>query len=658
MTEPLDWARVPEDRLSSARMRARLHTWGRMNERQGRSITSRYLAESNEFVFEAWHAEIQTRSIDLAVPFGDLDSQILAIRRRQLRSQPWRAASIREAMGVPAIFGAVTLVSNLIGSMSMKAMRDELELPPDQRPRLIVRPDPFTIPREFYRATAYNIASRGEADWWIGARDSDGLAISVLNLPPHEVTIEENPKDLRYPIIKWRDKTIPIDDFRQLVFAREPGELRGVGPLQLCGAAVSVSVESQEWAANTYAEGGKPSITIKSASELDPTRQFDVDGNPGTDYSEADLLRNQWINSPANVPRVIDPNIEEIQEFGGTSATEEMLDARGYQVGEVARMFHIPASLLEYAVAGSSITYQNVGMEFEKLLRQCLRPDYMETIEQTMSDLLSRSTVARFNSDALTLADIKTRYEVYGIGIDKGIIDTEEARQFEGLTPGDVENAAVPFSPPTAIPASLPIQLRSTELRCDGQRLFRRSGVTSVGRCNALLALPGEPFVGMCPKCKKVYDVEAGTAVVAPVEQHRARSRRRAQPQQPAPVEVVPVQQGPSEIELLRSMMEHMPERIAAAMPRQEPNAAPVVNFHDGAFRSDAPQVNIPPPVVNVPAPVVNVPTSEPVVNVHTDSFVEAIADLKEMLAAPKVKRIVRDADGRIVGVVENDRED
>jgi hypothetical protein len=46
-------------------------------------------------------------------------------------------------------------------------------------------------------------------------------------------------------------------------------------------------------------------------------------------------------------------------------------------------------------------------------------------------------------------------------------------------------------------------------------------------------------------------------------------------------------------------------------------------------------------------------PAEAPVVNVHTDSFVDAIADLKQMLAQPRNKRILRDPDGRIVGVEE-----
>jgi HK97 family phage portal protein len=379
---------------------------------------------------------------------------------------------------VPAIFGAVSMVSNLVGSMSMKAFRNEVELPPDQRPRVIVRPDPFTIPREFYRATTWNLATRGEGCWWIAKRDGDGNALSVLNLPPHEVTITENPRDALRPRIDWRDTRIPFDDFRQLVYSREPGQLRGIGPLQMCGAAVSVAVESQEWAANFFAEGGNPSILIKKAGML--SGEVDDKG-----LSEADYFLTQWMNKPHNEPRLVDEGVESVTPLAYNEQGSQLLNSRDYQNGEVARMYNIPGSLLDYYSTGSSLTYQNVGMEFEKLLRQCLRPNYLEVIEQTMSDLLTRSTVARFNT-------------VYSVGITAGIIDAEEARRFEGLAAGDVENAAVPFAPLQAVPSALPVQQRSTGFRCDGSLAIR--GV--VRTCNKML------YAGQdhCPRCKKVHD--------------------------------------------------------------------------------------------------------------------------------------------------------
>lgn len=459
----------------------------------------------------AQHRRALARSIDSFTTFPGLSEQLLAVQG--LVPRPWRAPSIREALGVPAIFGAVSLIRNLTGSMSMRALRNEIELPPDDRPRIIVRPDPFCIPREFYGGTAYNLATRGEAWWWVAARDGEGAPLSLLNIPPHEVTVEQNLEDLRYPVIRWRNVVIDRDDIRQLVYSREPGALRGYGPLQACGAAISVAVEAQEWAANFFAEdGGYPSLIIKSALELGE--------DPETGVNEADILREQWMNKPHNTPRVIDPGIESVDEFGTNSQGAQMLGARAYQDGQVAVMFNIPGPILEYVMSGSTITYQNVGTEFEKLLRQCLRPNYLEAIEQTMTDLVPRTTVARFNTAALTLADVKTRYDTYAVGIDKGIIDAEEARRFEGLAPGDVENAAVPFSPPAAIPADLPIEPSGAapypvafsprvadapeQVRCSGTRVLKGN----LRPCNKLLAEAG-PFTGTCPRCRKVYDAVA-----------------------------------------------------------------------------------------------------------------------------------------------------
>lgn len=436
---------------------------------------------------------VQARAIDSFTSYPGLTEQLLAVQG--LTARPWRFPSIAEALGVPAIFGAVQLISGLVGSMTMRALRNEVELPPADRPRIIVRPDPFTIPREFYRMTSYNLATRGEAWWWVAARDTDDLPLSVINVAPHEVTVEDNRDDPRFPILKWRDKVMPNRDLIQLVYAREPGSYRGHGPLQLCGAAISVAVESQEWAANYFIEdSGHPSTIIKSAVELGE--------DPVTGEHEADTLRTQWMSKPNNTPRVIDPSIEDVISVPANDSGAAMLQSRGYQNAEIATMFNMDATVLNAAIAGSSITYQNVGQEFDKLLRQCLRPNYLEVIEQTMTDLLTRSTVARFNTSALTLDDPATRADVYTKVVPLGIVTVDEARRIEGFEPGDVENAAVPFAAPAAVPTTLPVT-RSEEpgpVRCTGKRVL--GGI--LRPCGKLLAESG-PFVGTCPRCGKVH---------------------------------------------------------------------------------------------------------------------------------------------------------
>lgn len=458
----------------------------------------------------------QTRMADMTI-----DDFLARMGRTNRRA--WQPTTIREALGVPSIFRAVSLISTTTGALSLNAYRDGVLLAPDDRPRVMVRPDPFRKPRTFFRDTAWNMATTGEGWWWVAKRDGDGQALSLINMPPAEVLVEENPDDARYPWVTWRTlttkrpvpggfKAVSREDFRQLTLVQLPGDLRGSGPLQLCGAAVSVAVEAQDFAANFYGDGGVPSFGIKAAGALDPT--LNADG-----YSEADLLRNQWIDKPNNVPRIYDQAIEKIERWEPNPQGAQMLGARDYQTGEAGRMFGIPGSLLDYSVPGSTLTYQNLEGEFTKWVRGGLWPYFLEEIEQEMSDLLTRSTVARFNIDALERPDIKTRFDVYKVGIDAGVLTPELAQEKEGIRPGDVEQAPVPFALPQAVPASIPLDddgasvfndpgitlaFSAEPVRCDG--VITVKGIKR--QCHKLLAEAG-PFIGRCSRCGKEHGVAA-----------------------------------------------------------------------------------------------------------------------------------------------------
>ncbi len=435
------------------------------------------------------------RSLILASPFSDfpdINTQLQNIRGQN--TQPWRRASVSTALGVPANFRAVTLIATTTGALSLNAYRNGAVLPPDDRPRIIVRPDPFRTPRDFFRDTAWNMATLGEAWWWIAKRGSDGEPLSLINVDPQKINVEDNPSDPLRPIITWGGVRMPRDDMRQITFVQLPGNLRGVGPLQLCGAAVSVGVEAQEWAANFFAEGGNPSLLIKKAGML----SGELDGKG---MSEADYFLTQWMNKPHNEPRLVDEGVEDVKEISYNTQGAQMLDSRDYQNGDAARMFGVPGSLLEYNTPGSSLTYQNLEQEFTKFVRGCLLPYFLEPIEQHMSDLLTRSTVARFNVDGLLRADLKTRFDAYAVGIASGVLTPEIAQKSEGIIAGDIETASMPFAAPQAVPNVIPIQqLRSKEVRCDG--IISVRGVMRT--CNAWLS-EAAPFGGTCRRCKKSY---------------------------------------------------------------------------------------------------------------------------------------------------------
>jgi HK97 family phage portal protein len=548
---------------------------------------------ANLFIPEPSEFQLQTRAL-ASFEFTPLGEAVKAFRGSHTGSH--RLASIEQALGVPAIQRAVSLISNTTGSLSVEGLR--AGVPMDEPPRIVQRPDPFQTPREFYRDTAFCLATRGEAIWWIAARDTDGLPASLIVVPLHELTIEKNERDRRFPIYRW-GKTVstrftPIanqtGEFVHLSYMKKPGDLRGKGPLQYCGVAISVTVEAQQWAANFFS-GDTSTVELQSLVDLDP--------------EEASRLRDQWMErGEAGLPRVTPPTLN-WKEHQIDPESAQMVEARSHQDGEAARMFGIPGNLLEYASPGSSLTYQNVAEVFTGFVRSCLSINYLEPIEQAMTDLLPRTTVARFNVEGLLRADIKTRFEVYEkavkvFGLEDG---GNYARVREGLSPGNIETQPVPYAFPAAVPASLP-ETREQEIAS----LQARSGEVFA---NAMMMM--------------------------------------ATREQPAPVVNV------------------HPSPITVESP-----AAPNVTFERGAFQFDAPEINVNTPDVKVDvaapdmsgtneamAALADRPQTPTTVTVTTppmkvdESLTEAIDELRARIDKPRNRRIERDENGRIIGMVE-----
>jgi len=415
--------------------------------------------------------------------FPSLETQMAAIQRRP--TDTYRLASVDEALSVPAISAAVTLIAGTMGTLTMDAYRNERLVPSMDRPRLIVRPNPLSKPYTFWFLSAFYKATRGERWWWVAKRDPiDGTALSLFPVPPWEITVEQNDKNRLRPTIKWADRTIPNEDMISDFWFPDHSGLRGKGPLQVAGAAVSAAVEAQQWAANFFS-GSLPSIVGTTEQDMDA--------------GELALLDQQWAEKAPGLPRWL-TNDMKLSEAPFDPEKAQLTESRQFDVGNVARLFSMPGSLLEYQMSGSSLTYRNDSGIWTDFQRRCLGPIFAEPVEQDISDLLTRSHTGQFNFDRLLRADIKTRFETYQVGIAAGFLTPEEARQREGLEPGTSEYAPVPFAAPQAIPTSLPP---------DRQLALARSSLEDLRcpKCGWLAGRVGGPAEIKCRRCDTLVAV-------------------------------------------------------------------------------------------------------------------------------------------------------
>jgi phage portal protein BeeE len=336
------------------------------------------------------------------------------------------------------------MIAALIGSLTLEAYRNGQKMA--DPPPLVKRPGVFSTPRDFFRDVGWNAAAYGEFIFWIVDRDEFGMARRVLNLPLGQVHVT---KDSRFPLMlqyRYGDVEIPASDIYHGTVFREPGSDRGLGPLQLCGAALSAAVEADQWAARFFKRGGAPSVNLDSPVKMTA--------------SESENAVEQWLKREGNEVRVTSGGIT-AKPFNVDPESAQLLQSRQYSAAAVATMFGMDADLLNAAVSGQSLTYQNVGQRFDNFIRSTLAPNYLEPIEHGISELLTRTTVARFNLGTLLRADVKTQADVYSVLISAGMAEAE-ARQLAGI---DTYLDTQPIPAPGPVPAGMKVSVMSQMAR-------------------------------------------------------------------------------------------------------------------------------------------------------------------------------------------------
>lgn len=111
-------------------------------------------------------------------------------------------------------------------------------------------------------------------------------------------------------------------------------------------------------------------------------------------------------------------------------------EAQQFLTTQVCRLFGVPAWMLS-ADMNNSMTYQNILDSRKEFLAYTLQP-YISAIENrlSMNDMTTSTNVVRFAVDDTFLrADAITRLTVIEKMLALGLIDLDDAKEMEDLTP-------------------------------------------------------------------------------------------------------------------------------------------------------------------------------------------------------------------------------
>jgi HK97 family phage portal protein len=333
------------------------------------------------------------------------------------------ATSRHDAMTVPAVARARNLVCGTIASMPLdqfvqdQATREIQQVPPYPW----VEQPQVDIPR--MTTLAYTVDSLwfyGRAYWLVTeVYAEDGRPRRFQWVDPLLVTFDV---DLQTQLVTRYYVNLtptPRSGVGSLVVFTSIDE----GLLTRAGQTIRTCIELEK-AALDFARFPSPAITLKNSGMDLPADQV---------QNLLDRWRESRRSSGGAVAYL--SSALDMDSVGFSPKDMAMVEAREFQVAEIARATGLPGALLGAPAGG--MTYQNVQAERRGLVDLALQP-YMSAIEQrlSMDDVTPRGTTLMFQPNDFLRATPIEEAQLLSVLLDRDVITSDEARRRVGQPGG------------------------------------------------------------------------------------------------------------------------------------------------------------------------------------------------------------------------------
>lgn len=237
---------------------------------------------------------------------------------------------------------------------------------------------------------------------------------------------EPAPTFWRYADPRVGQRILLSDDLWITRMLAPAGTLQGQSLILLAREAIGLALAAEEQGARLFEHGVQTDLALSHDETIDAESKKQL--------REAFMQRHAG-SANAFMPLLLEGGLKAAR-IGLTAQESQYIEARQFQLGDIARIFRIPDVLLGIS-QGKSSTYASAEQFFLAYVKYTLSP-WCRRIEQAITrDLLATSETAdlfvKHDTDSLTRADLQTRYAAHASGIASGFLTRNEARQMENL---------------------------------------------------------------------------------------------------------------------------------------------------------------------------------------------------------------------------------
>ena len=355
------------------------------------------------------------------------------------------AAGVRidasNATQVAAVFACLRILGETVASLPLHVLerlpeggkREARELPLYKK--LHQQPNAWQTSFEWREQAVFHVALWGDAYSELKAGPS-GAVDQIVPLHPSRMKIEriENGR-LRY---KYREEKgqETIYNEEQILHVRGPSDdgVHGMSIVDECKDAIALARACELHGARFFAAGARPGFVLSTDGQLNAEAR--------------EQLRSQWDRKHGGVGNshntaVLTGGLKPYELPQSSNSDAQFLEARAYQLSEIARLFRIPMHLLGVTNGGGG-NVEHAGLDF---VQHTILPWLRRFESAFMRDLIADDDryLVEFDVRGLMRGDAASRSSYYRQMWDIGARSTNDILELENRNP--VEGGDVRYRP-------------------------------------------------------------------------------------------------------------------------------------------------------------------------------------------------------------------
>ena len=330
-----------------------------------------------------------------------------------------------QALSIATVYTCVSILADAISTLPLLCYRrtkDRSKKLVDPAPLLISNPWPEGTLQDWLTQGVVSMALRGNFYGLIVDRDERGFATTVMPIHPDRVLARRDMVSGKR-IYRIDGQAVSTGDMIHIPMLLVPGSFIGLNPVEYMRTGWALAAATEKYGGQFFANSAMPSGVIEYPGDLEPgeTLEFARDWNQG--HQGLGQAQKTGVLTGGATFRQLSLAPDDAQ----------FLQTRSFQKSEIASFFRVPEHMLgmqdRTSSWGSGIEQMDIGFVLNTLM------PWLGRFEAYLSNLLPKALVAKFDLTSRMRGDSGQRAQYYTMMINAGLMNADEAREFEDLPP-------------------------------------------------------------------------------------------------------------------------------------------------------------------------------------------------------------------------------